>query len=85
MGAGAGMLRPTRRHAIVASIIQLAHGLGMTVVAEGVETAEQHHTLVKLDADACQGFCFARPMPALAINAFVLPSANGESTIPYLP
>jgi diguanylate cyclase (GGDEF)-like protein len=62
-------------HSIVASIIQLAHGLGMTVVAEGVETPEQHHILLKLGADACQGFCFARPMAAPAINELILSSA----------
>jgi diguanylate cyclase (GGDEF)-like protein len=59
------------RHTIVSSIIQLAHGLGMTVVAEGVETAEQHQTLTMLGADACQGFYFARAMPAGAIDTLL--------------
>jgi diguanylate cyclase (GGDEF)-like protein len=59
------------RHTIVSSIIQLAHGLGMTVVAEGVETAEQHQTLSMLGADACQGFYFAKAMPAGAIDTLV--------------
>ena len=35
----------------------------MTVIAEGVETAEQHQQLVALDCDSCQGYYFARPMP----------------------
>jgi diguanylate cyclase (GGDEF)-like protein len=70
------------RHTIVSSIIQLAHGLGMTVVAEGVETVEQHDTLSKLGADACQGFYFARPMPARAISDLI---ANGPTTFPPAP
>jgi len=69
---------------IVTSIIQLAHGLGMTVVAEGVETAEQHHALTKLGADACQGFYFARPMPARAINTLIDQSTNGHAHLPAL-
>jgi len=72
------------QHTIVSSIIQLAHGLGMTVVAEGVETVEQHHALTKLGADACQGFCFARPMPARAITALIHRSAD-DITLPRLP
>jgi EAL domain-containing protein (putative c-di-GMP-specific phosphodiesterase class I) len=59
------------RHTIVSSIIQLAHGLGMSVVAEGVETAEQHQTLTMLGADACQGFYFAKAMPAGAIDTLL--------------
>jgi len=59
-------------HTIVSWIIQLAHGLGMTVVAEGVETAEQHRMLTKLGADACQGFYFARPMPARVIDTLIV-------------
>jgi diguanylate cyclase (GGDEF)-like protein len=51
-------------HAIVAKVVELAHLLGMTVVAEGVETAEQCKELAALGCDFCQGFYFARPMCA---------------------
>jgi diguanylate cyclase (GGDEF)-like protein len=70
------------RDTIVSSIIQLAHGLGMTVVAEGVETTEQHEMLTKLGADLCQGFYFARPMPARAIDRLI---ARGPTTFPQVP
>jgi diguanylate cyclase (GGDEF)-like protein len=49
-------------HAIVLSVINLAHLLGMVVVAEGVETAAQHVELLALGCDRCQGFYFAHPM-----------------------
>ena len=51
-------------HAIVFAVVELAHMLGMTVVAEGVETAEQHKHLAALGCDSCQGYYFARPMSA---------------------
>lgn len=51
-------------HTIVTAVIQLAHGLGMTVVAEGVETQQQHQQVSDLDCDYCQGFHFAAPAPA---------------------
>ena len=47
---------------IITAVVGLAHGLGMNVVGEGVETVEQHGRLVDLGCDACQGFYFARPM-----------------------
>ena len=56
---------------IVTAIIQLAHSLGMTVVSEGVETASQHHELTHLGSDSCQGFYFARPMPATSLNTLI--------------
>jgi diguanylate cyclase (GGDEF)-like protein len=56
-------------HAIVAAIIDLAHRLDMTVIAEGVETAGQHQQLVALSCDFCQGYYFARPMPPEAFEA----------------
>jgi diguanylate cyclase (GGDEF)-like protein len=57
--------------AIVTAIIQLAHGIGMRVVCEGVETAEQHHEVTGLGSDLCQGFYFARPMPAGSVTALL--------------
>ena len=56
---------------IVAAIIALAHNLEMTVVAEGVETANQHRELTKLGSDACQGFYFGRPMPAPNLDLLI--------------
>jgi len=49
---------------IVSALVNLAHALQMTVVAEGVETAEQHRSIIALGCDSCQGFYFARPMSA---------------------
>jgi diguanylate cyclase (GGDEF)-like protein len=64
-------------HTIVTAVIQLAHGLGMTVVSEGVETAEQHHMLTELGCDACQGFYFARPMSAVSLDMLIGHRAAG--------
>lgn len=55
-------------HAIVFAVIELAHMLRMTVVAEGVETAAQHEQLAALGCDQCQGYYFAYPMPADEID-----------------
>ena len=46
------------------AIVSMAHALGMTVVAEGVETAEQLSMLQALSCDEVQGYFVARPMPA---------------------
>ena len=48
---------------IVQAVISLAHGLGMDVVAEGIETAEQLERLKELACDRGQGYFFARPLP----------------------
>jgi two-component system, chemotaxis family, CheB/CheR fusion protein len=50
--------------AISAAIVALANNLGMSVVAEGVETNEQHAQLRLLGCDYGQGYWYARPMPA---------------------
>ncbi len=57
--------------AIVTSAIQLAHSLGMTVVAEGIETAEVQDLLGRLGCDTAQGYHLARPMPAEQLSAWL--------------
>ncbi|BBK31188.1 hypothetical protein STHU_18220 [Allostella humosa] len=54
---------------IIQAIITLAHGLDLTVVAEGVETEEQAKLLRLLRCDELQGFHFAHPMPAATLAA----------------
>jgi diguanylate cyclase (GGDEF)-like protein len=49
---------------IVASTIDLAHGLGLKVVAEGIENAAIAERLTALGCDTGQGYHFGRPMPA---------------------
>jgi diguanylate cyclase (GGDEF)-like protein len=63
-------------HPILTAIMHLAHGLGMTVIAEGVETAAQHHQLSELGSDYCQGFYFGRPMPTRGIEALLGPAKS---------
>ncbi|RKZ97981.1 MAG: hypothetical protein DRQ46_03400 [Gammaproteobacteria bacterium] len=50
--------------AIVSSTIILAHNLGLSVVAEGVEDTQQLELLQNLDCDEIQGYYFSRPLPA---------------------
>ncbi|MEV4596259.1 EAL domain-containing protein [Amycolatopsis sp. NPDC049253] len=55
--------------AIVASIIAMAHAVGLTVVAEGVETAEELALLRQLGCDQAQGYHLGRPLPAAELFA----------------
>ncbi|MDF2037645.1 EAL domain-containing protein [Cytobacillus oceanisediminis] len=48
---------------ITANLVQLAHGLNMQVVAEGVETFEQFYSLRKNGCDQIQGYLFSKPVP----------------------
>ncbi len=61
---------------IARTVVALGHSLGLTVIAEGVETAEQRDMLAEMGCDAYQGYYFARPVPVSEIESAV-------SKIPY--
>ena len=65
-------------HTIVTAVIHLAHGLGMKVVSEGVETPEQHRELADLGCDFCQGYYFARPMTASNLDTLIEDQSDGR-------
>ena len=48
---------------ILQKIVDMAHGLGMSVICEGVENVEQIELLVSIDCHYAQGFYYARPIP----------------------
>jgi diguanylate cyclase (GGDEF)-like protein/PAS domain S-box-containing protein len=56
---------------IVAAVINLAHALGMEIIAEGVETIEHVAALVALGCDKMQGYWFSRPLPAEAATGLL--------------
>jgi diguanylate cyclase (GGDEF)-like protein len=56
--------RDSEDQAIAQAIISMGKALGMTVVAEGVETPEQHAFLRNHDCDEMQGYLFSKPLPA---------------------
>ncbi|MBI2277958.1 MAG: EAL domain-containing protein [Dechloromonas sp.] len=60
--------------AICAATIALAHSLGLTVVAEGIETVAQHEFLQSQHCDCFQGYLFGRPMPPLEALDLLLTS-----------
>ncbi len=64
--------------AIVTAIIAMARGLGLRVVAEGVETAQQQAFLQALACEMAQGFHFGRPMPAADFTARLLQAVEPE-------
>jgi diguanylate cyclase (GGDEF)-like protein len=66
-----GMEADRRNAAIVRSTIELGHNLGLTVVAEGVETDHEREQLKRFGCDLGQGYHFARPMPADAFEVWL--------------
>ena len=60
------------------AIVSMAHALGMSVVAEGVETQEQLQLLQELKCNEVQGYFIARPLPAAAMSMLL----HGQSLFP---
>ena len=66
-----GMAHNDNDAVIVHSIIDLAHNLGLQVVAEGVETEEALNQLRKQGCDEVQGYLISRPVPLADLLPFV--------------
>ena len=60
---------------LVRTIINMAHNLGMQVVAEGVESKEQFARLRALGCEYAQGYLFSKPVPAAVAEDFLRPEA----------
>jgi EAL domain-containing protein (putative c-di-GMP-specific phosphodiesterase class I) len=58
--------------ALSEAIIVMAHKLGLKVIAEGVETAQQLHLLREAGCDHAQGYLFSRPIPVQDFDALLL-------------
>ncbi len=66
--------------ALTRTILALAKGLGMTAIAEGVETDDEHTTLTDLGCPLLQGYLFSRPVPPDALHdLFDVSRATGET------
>ena len=61
--------------AVVAAIVRLARALGLSVIAEGVETEAQRERLLQIGCNDAQGFLFGTAVTAEAINTMVHPPA----------
>lgn len=72
------MTKSQQAHAVVESIISMAHSLDMLVVAEGVETVLELAMLRSLECDVVQGYYCGRPLPPEEFNQHVWPP-KGDS------
>ena len=65
---------------MVAAVIAMAHGLGMSVVGEGIETADQLTELVDLACDDGQGYLLSRPLSQADAERML--TGQDASTVP---
>ena len=65
------MADDARAAALVASTIDLAHGLGLKMVAEGVENSVAYDELVRYGCDFAQGYFMSRPLSAAALDEWL--------------
>ena len=70
---------------IVRATVAMAHGLGLRVVAEGVETATQLETLREVGCDEAQGYLLGRPVPADELADAIRKFRNTDAVIRQFP
>jgi len=64
---------------LVTAIIQMARGLNLTTIAEGIEDAETHARLIQLGCDQGQGYGFAKPLAPDDFWAYVQTSGSWKN------
>jgi len=62
--------------ALINAIISMSHALGLKVVAEGVETRQQHEQLKRLGCDFGQGYLFSKPLCVEDMTKFLTENTN---------
>ncbi len=63
---------------IAAAVTNLAHSLGLTVIAEGVEVQSEHDAIDAIGCEYAQGYFYGRPLPARAIAGQVIAAARAR-------
>jgi len=71
-------MRDARTLTIVKAVIEMAHNLGLTVTAEGIETVQQQAWMHHLGCDSAQGYYFSRPLPAEEFLTRFLETRDGK-------
>ncbi|GBQ29433.1 EAL domain-containing protein [Gluconacetobacter azotocaptans] len=85
-----GLKRTGDVHSVLAAVVRIGRSLGLTVVAEGVETKRQLELLDDLDCPVVQGFLMSRPLPAELVSSWLqdwqqshrAPAVNDSSAVP---
>lgn len=68
-----------KQEAIVSAMVAMGKAMGMTVVAEGIETEEQLAYLRDLDCDIAQGYLFSKPLPEQEATAYLTQNMTNDS------
>src|SRR5882757_1499916 len=76
----ANIMADAQSRSIVDAVSRLSHSLGKSVVAEGVEDAQQLAAVSELGCDVAQGYLFSKPMPAEEVTGFLLRYAAQRRT-----
>ena len=74
-----GVTRHAADRAIVSAVIRLGHDMGLSVVAEGVESAEQRDLLVELGCPLGQGYHFSRPLSPGEVRSLLIGAGAGPA------
>ncbi len=76
-----GVAESRRAAALAKTIVQIGHDLGLDVLAEGIETEEQHRIMKAYGCTGFQGFHFGRPMPLPAFERWLSEAAGPAAQI----